>query len=185
MQYEKATAPRNRNRRNGPRGSACASRDLIRHPNRSGLSSSAPGLRSAAGLCTSRPRGTASVRGPEADLPTCGGRAGTGLLCPAAGRLLRTPRPRLEASAPAPWALRALLSSLTTDGERGVVERAAKAGETWNRGADRNRSAPFVCANFFVVTARSRLQLAVTLSSFSGQNGYARTRNQRRAAYTP
>jgi len=158
-QYEKAPAPRNRNRRNGPRGPTRASRNLIRHSNRAGLSWSAPRLRSAAaGLCSTGVCGT----GPEADLPARGGRASAGLLRPTARSLLRIRRPWLEASASVPWALRAvLLSSLKTKaGERGVVERAGRRRRNveW-QSADRKRSALFLCGSFRP-KARSRLQLA-------------------------
>jgi len=186
MQYEKATAPRNRNRRNGPRGSARASRDLIRHPDRAGLSSPGSGVRGAAGLCASRLRGTAGVRGPEADLPAGSGRAGTGLLCPAAGRLLRTPQPRLEASAPALWALRALSSSLN-DQTWGTQRRGTRCQSRRNveSSADRKRSALLFVRTFSAQRPEADCNWPVTLSLFSGQKGYAGTRNQWRAAYTP
>jgi len=110
-QYEKATAPRNRNRRNGPGGSARASRNLLRHPDRAGLSWSASGpRRGTAGLCPASVCGP----GPEAVLPAGRGRASASVLCSAAGGLLRIPRPWLEASASASWALCALSSSSLT-----------------------------------------------------------------------
>jgi len=150
MQYEKATAPRNRNRRNSPRGSARAGRNLLRHPDWPGLPPSAAGLCGAAGLCTSRARGTAGVCRAEADLSASNGRASAGLLCPAAGRLLRTPPPpRLEASASALRSLRALsLSSLT-----------ANAEGTWYRRARIENDPRFFFGEFFEAKARSRLQL--------------------------
>ena len=182
-QYEKAPAPRNRNRRNGPRGSARASRNLIRHSNRAGLSWSAPRLRSAAGLCSTGVCGT----GPEADLPARGGRASVGLLRPTAGSLLRIRRLWLEASASVPWTLRAvLLSSLKTEaGEHGVVECAGKRRRNveW-QSADRKRSALFLCGSFRP-KPEAGCNWRVTLSSLSGHKGYAGTRNQRRAAYAP
>ena len=146
-QYEKATAPRNRNRRNGPRGSARASRDLLRHQLRDRLSSSGPGLRGAAGLCSARVCGP----GPAADLPAGSGRASAGLLCSAPRGLLRVSRPWLEASASAPCASRApSLSSLAIrPGERGVVERAGKTQK--KRGIERGSKTirAFSLRNFF------------------------------------
>ena len=156
-QYEKAPAPRNRNRRNGPRGSARASRNLIRHSNRAGLSWSAPRLRSTAGLCSTGICGT----GPEADLPARGGRASAGLLRPAAGSLLRIRRPWLEASASVPWALRALLlSSLTTRGLGNAVwwNASANAEETWNGRARIENDPRFFFAE---VSAQSQKQVAI------------------------
>jgi hypothetical protein len=181
-QYEKATAPRNRNRRNGPRGSARASRDLLRHPDRAGLSLSASGpRRSTTGLRPASVRGS----GPEADLPAGRGCARARVLCSAAGGLLRIPRLRLEASASAPWAL--LLSSLTIEsGERGVVERAGKRRRNVeSQSADRKRSALFFAQIFSAQRLEADCNWTVTLPSFSGQKGYAGTRNQRHAAYTP
>jgi len=187
-QYEKATAPRNRNRRNGPCGSARASRDLLRHPNRAGLSSSASGLRGAAGLCSARVCGP----GPEADLPAGSGRASAGLLRPAnagllrpasagllrpaTGGLLRIPQPRLEASASAPRALRALLlSSLTIKpGEHGVVERRQTQKKRGIAGRGSKRIRAFSLGKFFAAKARSRLQLASNPVIVSGSKRLCR-----------
>ena len=182
-QYEKATAPRNRNRRNGPRGSARASRDLLRHSNRAGLPWSAPGLCGAAGVCSARVCGV----GPAADLPAGRGRASAGLLRAAAGGLLRVSQSRLEASASA---LRASssssFSSLTTGlGNAAWWKHAGKRRETWNRRARIENDPRFLLETFSAPGPKADCKRPVTLPSFSGQKGYAGTRNQRHAAYTP
>src|SRR5688572_14297504 len=126
IQYEKTTAPCNRNWRNGPDGPARAGRHLVRHPDRAGLP-----LCAAASVCGSASLRTADVCSAETDLPADRGRRAAGLLCAATGGLLRVSRPwRLEASAPAPpgsllalrliWGTAAPASALLTQVKRGI-----------------------------------------------------------------
>jgi hypothetical protein len=146
IQYEKTTAPCNRNWRNGHDCPARAGRDLVRHPDRAGLPPCA-----AASVCGSASLRTAGVCGAETDLPADRSRRAAGLLCAATGGLLWiSSAPAL----PGPLSALQLVWGTAAPGERAAAY-AVKRGIA-KRGSETVRA--LYSAKIFVRKIRSSLQ---------------------------
>src|SRR5688572_14297505 len=91
----------------------------------------------------------------------------------------------VEAGSISTGATGVIIGIATNLGDGSAGERAAYAGETWNRqSADRKRPALFILGRFSRKGSEAVCNGRVTLPPFNGQQGYASTRNQRNAALT-